>query len=487
MCLVFLFLHSYSLVQGKSAVVLALIAANPLSPAECPTSNQIREQARSGFNLDASKVSTRQRLKVKTTVIMTSVSLIGQWEDECRKHAPGLKVGRYHPSSGKRISYADLCRLDVVVSTSTFRWDKQITDNYRFHRVVVDESHLFSTAPASAKIEMAMTKVSDIKWCVTATPCVSSISDLFTQLSFLSGGYGSSGTRFCHKDSINSAIGQFCQPKYASQATKKQGFYGLVDVMKQCMIRHTKSQRIRGSEALALPASTTTTVFLDMTPQERTRFARANVSLKTLRKMVRTGAKTLTLERCFTFRMKDLDAEQGQRLTKVRTLVEDLRQLRVVEPSFRVVVFTQSLQMHKFIVKALRHEGLNTFEFSGSTAATKRDEAIRKFQNEADEKPSVFVITLRAGNVGITLTAASRVYLMEPSLDPAAEVQAAGRIHRLGQTKAVEVKKMVFRQCIESNIVDLHKEIVAGRISVSDGFFPPKAIKVLAKNIQTKF
>lgn len=75
---------------------------------------------------------------------------------------------------------------------------------------------------------------------------------------------------------------------------------------------------------------------------------------------------------------------------------------------------------------------------------------------------------------------------MEPSLDPAAEIQAAGRIHRLGQTKAVQVKKFVFRNCVESNIVDLHKEIAAGHVSVSDGFFPPAAVKILARNIRTK-
>ena len=75
---------------------------------------------------------------------------------------------------------------------------------------------------------------------------------------------------------------------------------------------------------------------------------------------------------------------------------------------------------------------------------------------------------------------------MEPSLDPASELQAAGRIHRLGQTKQVQVKKFVFRDSIESNIVKLHDEIAAGRIAVSDGFFPPEAVKILVKDIRTK-
>lgn len=108
------------------------------------------------------------------------------------------------------------------------------------------------------------------------------------------------------------------------------------------------------------------------------------------------------------------------------------------------VVFTAYTNTHAAVVRALRDDGLVTIEFSGSTGPVKRDEAIREFQRGLDAasasvagggaaaKPRacVFVITTRAGNVGITLTAASRVYLMEPALDPAVEMQAAGRIHR---------------------------------------------------------
>ena len=114
--------------------------------------------------------------------------------------------------------------------------------------------------------------------------------------------------------------------------------------------------------------------------------------------MSRVGAKTLHLENSLSFRFGLVD--QPASLTKVNTLVADLRQMRRGEPSFRVVVFTQSLHMHRFLVAALKREGLNTFEFSGSTAAKKRDSAIRSFQSEADTRPAVFVITLRSGNVG---------------------------------------------------------------------------------------
>ena len=111
----------------------------------------------------------------------------------------------------------------------------------------------------------------------------------------------------------------------------------------------------------------------------------------------------------------------------------------------------------------------------------KRDEAIRNFQRGGTNRPSVFVITLRSGNVGITLTAASRVYLLEPCLDPATEVQAAGRIHRLGQDKPCHVVKFAFKNSYEANILKLHEKIGKGKLQIVDGRVEKKALEILAK------
>ena len=103
------------------------------------------------------------------------------------------------------------------------------------------------------------------------------------------------------------------------------------------------------------------------------------------------------------------------------------------------VVFTRSLKMHEAVVTMLRPMGFVICELRGSTTSDKRDAAIRNFQAGMGGGPSakatVLVVTMKTGAVGVTLTAASRGYLMEPQLDPSLEVQAAGRIHRLGQTK----------------------------------------------------
>ncbi len=86
---------------------------------------------------------------------------------------------------------------------------------------------------------------------------------------------------------------------------------------------------------------------------------------------------------------------------------------------------------------------------------------------------------MKAGNVGMTLTAATRVYIMEPCLDPSMEVQAAGRIHRLGQTKDVFMKRFCYKDSIDGAIVELHKRIKSGSLSIVDNTFPVQALSLL--------
>ena len=120
--------------------------------------------------------------------------------------------------------------------------------------------------------------------------------------------------------------------------------------------------------------------------------------------------------------------------------------------------------------------------WKGGTSANDRDKHIRTFQSGLGKRgapATVFVITTRSGNVGITLTAATRVYLMEPMLDPGTEVQAAGRIHRLGQTKDVLVTRFRFKGTVEEDIVKLHAKIAAGDIALSDSHFPAAGVKIL--------
>lgn len=258
----------------------------------------------------------------------------------------------------------------------------------------------------------------------------------------------------------------------------KRKFYWLLDTLKPIVIHHTKSQRINGSAALALPPSLMTTTLVQMSSCER-KLMRENAKAHLVRRYTRGRG-----EKAFFPLSRALGLLSGFGCdSKISILKDDLRALRCIDPSLRVVVFTQSCDTHEKAIASVKRDGFDVLEFSGSSSSKKRDSSIRDSQNTCSSRPAVFVITMRAGNVGITLTAASRVYLMEPCLDPAVEVQMAGRIHCLCQNKSVHVNRYAFRNSPEENIVKLHKKIVAGEVSITDGHVPPKAVKILANGL----
>jgi SNF2 family DNA or RNA helicase len=534
---------------GKTCAVLALVAANP-SAAAAPTADQIQTirtnrsklgqlkapafdfelSSKMGFDKymkqhgEAKKAhdaqvkallpwhsadfyaagdsKAPQRPKLKTTVVFTSVSLLGQWEDECARHAPGLVVRRFHPTSkGKTAKFLDESQTtanppDVIISTTTFSWPDW-TKDYEFHRIVVDESHLFGTA--SAKRNYAEAVPSLRRWCCTATPMSMSAASISSQAGFLG-----------RQDIWLEATNFDCK--------RPGSFAAFKDKLAPIFIRHTKAQRIGGSCALALPASVARTVTLTMSADERALYdielQTASASKRTsLRRLARHGGKRYELERCLgNFlvsaansysdahpaptlppfqRMHVATKRPGrkeewnlrpEKSSKLVALRADLANLRRRDASCHAVVFTAYNRLHKAACAALRDDGFVVCEFTGGTSANDRDKHIRTFQSGLGKRgapATVFVITTRSGNVGITLTAATRVYLMEPMLDPGTEVQAAGRIHRLGQTKDVLVTRFCFKGTVEEDIVKLHAKIAAGDIALSDSHFPAAGVKIL--------
>jgi len=418
--------------MGKSAIVIAAICNNPMPLEEQPTAQEIKDARFS-----------KEVLNVKCTVVFTTKSLLGQWEDEVKKHAPHLKVYRVHGKT--KIKLAELAKADVIVTMSTVAWSSVFTSHYKYHRVVVDESHLLGTV--SARLQHVCDLQTDRCWNVTATPMVSSVSDLKKQITFLD-----------------------LEEERKSMTT--------VDFLKKYMIRHTKSQRINGAVALGLPESTTTIKMVKMTTWERHTYEEA---LARKRHMLWRASYYGVLTKIIDMRwyapiIKPITCADS---SKVELLKKDLLELLAQEPNMRAVVYSQFLEQHKFAHQAVKALGLQTYCFDGSKTADQRDKYIRDFQTLETAGPAVFLVTLKAGSVGITLTAASHVFLLEPCIDPGAEVQAAGRIHRLGQTKRVGVTKYFFENSCESNILQLHEKVQSGELEYTSGMLSRAALRVL--------
>ena len=444
-------------------------------------------------NPEFAKWTKPEVVTLPVTVVLTTNALLGQWQDELAKFAPSLRVRWYYGTTKPRI-YADLMNTDVVLSTHGTRMfaegsGDQMGRYIRVHRVIIDECHgrdaIGHAINSSGGFRFA--------WGVTGTPLSSSVKDLYQMANLIGQWDGGLQLRKYHDDDS-------CRSE-------------LPGVLQRLMIRHTKAQRIGGQVALALPDAECATVWVDMSPSERLLYDESTHRHEhKLANLIEepTKAKTFSVETALNERRQACCGAgvlprwaQGNRHfspnwhaptgRKLQVLVDDLEQLRATEPALHAVVFTHHLDAYAAITKRLATAGFVVCGFTGGVAATERHRSIREFQESAEASaahakgakkakvspPKVFVATMKAGNVGMTLTAATRVYLMEPCLDPSMEVQAAGRIHRLGQTKEVFVKKLCYKDSLDGAIVHLHKQLSAGAISIVDNQFPVEALRIL--------
>lgn len=158
---------------------------------------------------------------------------------------------------------------------------------------------------------------------------------------------------------------------------------------------------------------------------------------------------------------RDDDGTDGDssydRSTKIKVLVETLNRFQFLDPdNFKAVIFSNFTSMLDIVQKALEQDEFNCVRIDGSTPPKGRRDAIRTFAKDPNVR--IFLISIMAGGVGLNLTAANTVFLLDPWWNPAAEDQAVARIHRLGQTKPVNIIRLIAKGTVEETILDLQRE-----------------------------
>ena len=147
----------------------------------------------------------------------------------------------------------------------------------------------------------------------------------------------------------------------------------------------------------------------------------------------------------------DVDDDGNIRFdSKLKRLIAELRALRRDKPEDKVLIFTSFSRSLKWMTSELERNGFEYRTLSGNMSMNKRKKQLESFASDRDVK--VFVLTVRSGAVGITLTAANHVFLMEPPFNPALYRQAINRVYRLGQNKKVFIRTMIMNQSIEQRI-----------------------------------
>ena len=394
-------------------------------------------------------------------------SLVFNWEREAARFTPGLRLLN-HAGTGRAKDAAAFDDYDLVITTyGILLRDIEMLRKHRFHYAILDEAQAIKN-PAAQSSRAARLISADHKLTLTGTPVENSTLELWSQFAFLNPGLLGSLEHF---------RGEFAGAIEKHQDELAASF--LRRLVHPFLLRRTKDQ-----VAQQLPPRTERVLYTEMEPGQRklydkTRdFYRAQImgvmeQEGTAQNAGPGNARMKILEGLLRLRQianhpRLVQPESTSVSGKFETLLETLETLR--SEGHKALVFSQFVGMLTILREALDARHIPYAYLDGKTKD--RQARVDSFQN-SPELP-FFLISLRAGGVGLNLTAADYVIHIDPWWNPAVERQATDRTHRIGQDKPVFVYKMITRDTVEEKILvlqDRKRELVNQLISTEGGFF----------------
>jgi Superfamily II DNA/RNA helicases, SNF2 family len=396
-------------------------------------------------------------------LVVCPTTLMYNWETEIRKFTPELTHFIHHGPK-RSANVKTLSNYDIVITTyGTMRSDVKIFKEIEYDYVVLDESQSIKN-PQSQVAKASQLLTAKNRLALSGTPVQNNTFDLYSQMNFLNPGMLGSREFF---------MNEFATPidKFQEQDIKDQ----LRKLTYPFMLRRTKEQ-----VAKDLPPKTETILYCEMGAEQRKIY---NSYRNTYRDQIMGMIDERGIER------SQMHILQG--LTKLRQICDSPAILNEEErfPNYsakmdemtreitenvgdhKALIFSQFLGMLALIRKELEEKGIPYVYFDGSSSATQREQAIQEFQNNPDCR--VFLISLKAGGIGLNLTAADYVYIVDPWWNPAVEQQAIDRTHRIGQTKNIFAYRLICKDTIEEKMLVLQerKRALASELVSDDGAF----------------
>ena len=380
-------------------------------------------------------------------LVVAPTSVVANWLDEARRFTPTLNVIAYTGTASSRTGRLDdLGPFDVVVTTyGLLHIDAGALGAVEWHSAVLDEAQAVKN-PASKRARAARELKARFRLVTTGTPIQNNLMDLYSLFGFLNPGMLGSTEHFRRR---------FVGP------VERDGDAGARARLRR-LIAPFVLRRLKTEVLDDLPPRTEIVRHVELSPAEAALYEalrrRAVDDLESLaargldagegRLEVLAHLTRLRLACCNPRLVQDAGAPAS---SKLATFAETLDEL--LANRHKVLVFSQFVRHLKLIEERLAGAGIAYQYLDGSTPAKARAERIAAFQAGRGE---VFLISLRAGGVGLNLTAADYVIHMDPWWNPAAEDQASDRAHRIGQTRPVTIYRLVAKGTIEEQIVELH-------------------------------
>lgn len=406
--------------------------------------------------------------KIKALVVCPT-TLIYNWESEIRKFTPKLTYRIHHGATRTR-TREEILDHDVTITTyGTLRSDIKLLMSVAFDYVILDESQAIKN-PSSKVTKAACLLNAKHRLCMSGTPLQNNTFDIFAQMHFLNPGM--LGTMEFFRQEFAIPI-----DKFGEQDRKEH----LKKILYPFILRRTKEQ-----VAKDLPEKQEMILWCEMEDEQRKIYDAYRNDFRdrilgTIQEQGIQRSQLTILQGLMKLRqICDSPAilNEEEKFDNHSIKLEELgREITENISNHKALVFSQFLGMLALIKAKLDELGVKYEYFDGSTSAPDREKAIQSFQN--DESVRVFLISLKAGGVGLNLTAADYVYIVDPWWNPAVEQQAIDRTHRIGQTKNIFAYRMICRDTIEDKILQLQdkKRALAKDLIADDASF----VKSLSK------
>ncbi len=398
-------------------------------------------------------------------LVVCPTTLMFNWQNEIKKFTPSLNYYVHHGGARMRETLSH-DHIDVIITTyGTLRSDIKQFAEVQFDYVILDESQAIKN-PGSKVAKAACVLKATNRLCLSGTPLQNNTFDIFAQMNFLNPGM---------LGSVDFFKNEFAVPidKFGEKEQKEH----LRKLLYPFILRRTKEQ-----VAKDLPEKQEMILFCEMADEQRKIYdAYRNdfrdkilgvVQEQGIQKSQLTILQGLMKLRQICDSPAIMKVQEGEKFPNASVKLEELgREITENISNHKALIFSQFLGMLALIKEKMKELGVDYEYFDGSTTAADREKAINRFQN--DENCRVFLISLKAGGVGLNLTAADYVYIVDPWWNPAVEQQAIDRTHRIGQTKNIFAYRMICTDTVEDKILKLQerkKALARDLITDDEGF-----------------
>ncbi len=381
------------------------------------------------------------------SLVVMPTSLVHNWVAEAAKFTPQLRIC-IHTGSQRNQDPRFFPKYDVIITTyGLIRSDLEMLKPFPFHYLILDESQMIKN-PGSKTAKAVKELNARFRLSLTGTPIENTLMDLWSQMTFLNPGLLGS-ERFFREFYI--------QPieKYGDEKRTEK----LKRLIHPFILRRTKAQ-----VATELPEKVEQIHYCEMSEAQQKLYDDTKNSYRNYLMGMEEGEfnrsklnilaglqklRQIAIHPGLVEEGEDIGLEESGKFQEYERLLEE-----VISKGSKVLVFSQFVRLLKLFKTDLEKRGIQHCYLDGSTKD--RQKEVEKFQNNEDIK--VFLISLKAGGVGLNLTAADYVFILDPWWNPAVEKQAIDRSHRIGQKNTVFSYKLITKDSIEEKIVKLQEK-----------------------------